>query len=146
MNAALETSSAAQRLKGYAQALTAAGQSVRVCEAQPMAGGVRDALEALFASGASVDALFAFNDLMGFEAASWLLARGLAIPQDVRLAGFDNVLSSISLPFGLTSISADKGEEARRTVEMLLRRMETPDAPIARAVLDVRLVERESSR
>lgn len=146
LNAALETSSAARRLKGYAQALTAAGQSVRVCEAQPMAGGVRDALEALFASGASVDALFAFNDLMGFEAASWLLARGLAIPQDVRLVGFDNVLSSISLPFGLTSISADKGEEARRTVEMLLRRMETPDAPIARAVLDVRLVERESSR
>ena len=81
----------------------------------------------------------------GFDHAE-LLARGLAIPQDVRLAGFDNVLSSISLPFGLTSISADKGEEARRTVEMLLRRMETPDAPIARAVLDVRLVERESSR
>ena len=82
---------------------------------------------------------------MAFEAASWLKARGLCVPQDVRLVGFDDILSSISLPFGLTSVSADKREEARQTVEMLLRRMENPSHPAEHIVLDVRLIERESS-
>ncbi len=145
LNAALETSSAARRLSGYAQALTAAGQSVRVCEAQPMAGGVQSALCALFAGAAPVDALFAFNDLMAFEAASWLKAHGFCVPENVRLVGFDDILSSISLPFGLTSVSADKREEARRAVEMLLRRIKNPSHPTERAVLDVRLIARESS-
>ena len=145
LNAALETSSATRRLNGYARALMAAGQSVRVCEAQPMAGGVQSALCALFSGTVPVDALFAFNDLMAFEAASWLKARGLCVPRDVRLVGFDDILSSISLPFGLTSVSADKREEARQTVEMLLRRMENPSHSAEHIVLDVRLIERESS-
>lgn len=140
-------SSARERGRGYRDALYEAGLTpVERSVPSAMAGGVRRVLDELSGSGIRFDGLFAFSDLMALEAACWLQEHGLRIPEDVRMAGFDDILSHMCIPFGLTSIAADKKAETRHTVELLLRRIEgRQETPYECRVMDVELVARTSS-
>lgn len=140
-------SSARERGRGYRDALREAGLTpVERSVPSSMAGGVRRALDELSAGGLRFDGVFAFSHLMALEAACWLQEHGLRIPEDVRMAGFDDILSHMCIPFGLTSISADKKAETRHTAELLLRRIEgRQETPFECRVMDVELVARTSS-
>lgn len=139
-------SSANERRAGYEQAMRAAGRTPETIYADALSGGVGRALEALWTERDGCDGLFAFSDLMALEAASWLMKRGLHIPEDVALAGFDDVLSLVSLPFELTSVGCDRNEEAEKTVSRLLRRIEQHDAEPGVDRLEVKLVPRASTQ
>jgi LacI family transcriptional regulator len=111
-----------------------------------MSGGVRSALDELHEQGLQYDGIFAFSDLVALEAACWLTEHGLRIPEDVRMAGFDDILSHMCIPFGLTSIAADKRQETLYAVELLVSRIEgKQDRPGVCRTMDVRLVARSSS-
>lgn len=147
LNGPSEISSARERAQGYRQALEEAGAPPLIRSVSSLAGGVYEALDALRAEGADYDGLFAFSDLIAFEAACYLQERGAALPGGVRMVGFDDILSHVRIPFGLSSVSADKKDEMACVVELLLDQIEAK-APreSVRRVLDVKLVERESSR
>jgi LacI family transcriptional regulator len=140
-------SSARERGRGYRDALEAAGLTpVERSVPSSMAGGVRRALDDLDRQGLRYDGIFAFSDLMALEAACWLIEHGKRIPEDVRMAGFDDILSHMCIPFGLTSISADKRQETLYAVELLLGRIEGQTQRLAeRRTMDVELVARTSS-
>ena len=91
------------------------------------------------------DGIFAFSDLLALDAACCLQGRGIRIPQDVRLIGFDDILSHIRLPFPLSSVSADKTLETSLAVDRLLAciRGEAPQQTLIR--IPVHLELRESS-
>ena len=82
---------------------------------------------------------------MALDAACCLQGRGIRIPQDVRLIGFDDILSHIRLPFSLSSVSADKTLETSLAVDRLLAciRGEAPQQTLIR--IPVHLELRESS-
>ncbi|MDE2456399.1 MAG: LacI family DNA-binding transcriptional regulator [Burkholderiales bacterium] len=88
---------AVERQRGYLAALEEAGLGV---DARLFASGLYteqsglDATERLFGARASFSALFAANDQMAFGAALALHRRGLVVPQDVSLVGFDDVPSA----------------------------------------------------
>ncbi|HEX5688222.1 MAG TPA: LacI family DNA-binding transcriptional regulator [Ideonella sp.] len=87
----------AKRERGYRQALAAHG--VKVDEALLLAGNYQEegglqAIERLLASGVPFTAIFAANDQMAFGAALALHRRGLRVPHDVSLVGFDDVATS----------------------------------------------------
>ena len=139
-------SSARERDRGYRDALAEAGLVPLERSVSSMSGGVHSALDVLEAQGVRYDGIFAFSDLMALEAACWLQEHGLRIPEDVRMAGFDDILSHMCIPFGLTSISADKKAETRHTAELLLRRIEgRQEIPFECRVMDVELIARTSS-
>ncbi len=139
-------SSAKERGRGYLDAIDEAGLTPVERHVSSMSGGVRSALDELDAQGLRYDGIFAFSDLMALEAACWLQEHGLRIPEDVRMAGFDDILSHMCIPFGLTSIAADKRQETMQAVELLLRRIEgNKDLTSERRTMDVRLVSRASS-
>jgi len=139
-------SSARERGRGYRDALEEKGLTPLERSVSSMSGGVRSALDALHAEGLNYDGIFAFSDLMALEAACWLLEHGRRIPEDVRMAGFDDILSHMCIPFGLTSISADKKQETLLAVELLLGRIEgKQEHPGERRTMDVQLVARTSS-
>jgi len=139
-------SSATERRMGYEQAMRAAGYEPETVYTGATSGSVGSALEALWAERGGCDGLFVFSDLMALEAADWLMRRGLSIPDDVAVAGFDDVLSHISLPFGLTSVGCDWSIEAEKTVSRLLRRIENPDIEPGIDRLEVTLMPRMSTR
>lgn len=145
LNGPLWLSSARERGAGYRQAMEEAGLEPLEQVISALARDAQSMLAEAWKSAAPIDGLFAFSDLIALEAARWVQEQGLFIPQQVRMVGFDDIQSHIGLPFGLSSVAADKQEEASQIVSLLLRRMEDADAPPRQIRIPVCLSARRSS-
>lgn len=76
----------------------------------------------------SFDAMFAASDLMAIGAMKALLEKGLSIPEDVAVAGFDNIPNSDMLPVGLTTVDTpifQLGSQAATMLVSLIEEQET---------------------
>jgi LacI family transcriptional regulator len=138
-----------RRVDGYLQALAEAGQ-----EAHPdlmpqgdnrMSGGER-AAAALLAAGRPFSAIFAANDAMAIGAIRVLRDAGLRVPEDVSVAGFDDIaLARYSEP-PLTTVAQPRQEAGALAVQRILERIEKRHSGGPREfVLPTRLVERQST-
>lgn len=95
-----------------------------------------------------IDAVFCFNDTLALGALKCLLDRGLRVPQDVALVGWDDIEECTYTTPALTSISPDKAGIARIAVEALLARVsgQEPDpAHPTEVKADYKLVIRAST-
>lgn len=84
----------ALRHQGYLQALAAVGARPEpgLMQAVPFVNAaIEQAVEALVAGGAPFDAVFAASDLMAMTVVSTLRRLGRQVPQDVLVAGYDDV-------------------------------------------------------
>lgn len=132
-----------QRLLGYQQALRDAGTEpdprllVEGNLQQP--SGVL-AVEMLLTRGRPFTAIFAANDQMAFGARLALYRRGIRVPEDVSIVGFDDEASAAYMVPPLTTMrqpSAQMGEKAAEVILALLNG-EQPDLPVFRGELVVR--------
>jgi LacI family repressor for deo operon, udp, cdd, tsx, nupC, and nupG len=136
------------RQRGYEQALQQA--KVRVNPALMGTGdfsvesGIR-ATEGFLASGAEFTAIFCANDEMAIGAMQALRARGLRIPQDVSLVGFDDIRFARYTDPPLTTVVQPKEELGRQAMRSLLEILENPHAPLTKRVLATELVVRGST-
>ncbi|HHT35546.1 MAG TPA: LacI family transcriptional regulator [Firmicutes bacterium] len=92
-------------------------------------------------------AVFAGNDLMAWGAHEAVKARGLSIPDDIALSGFDNIFFSAFLNPALTTVNQPKFEMGQKAMEMLLRDInkEAQEQEDERKVmLDCELIVRDS--
>lgn len=93
----------------------------------------------------SYTAVFAASDVYAVELMLFLQKRGVSIPDDISLVGFDNIPLCGSVNPGLTTVGQDTVERARRAMAALKALKAGPmDQPLQ--VLPVQLVERESVR
>lgn len=118
------------RLAGYRQALQAHGVAADpalevVTSHFSREAGVR-AVADLVASGTSFDALFCFNDLLALGAMEELRHRGLGVPDDVAVVGFDDIEEGRHTNPGLTTVAPDLEVLAERAVESLINRLDEP--------------------
>lgn len=91
----------------------------------------------------SYTAIFAASDVYAIDVMNFLQKSGVKIPEEISVIGFDNIpLCEMVWP-GLTTISQDTAERAKRAVEALqeLRRNECEKAF---QILPVKLVIRDS--
>ncbi len=137
---------AVERLKGYKAALAEASlpfDPALVVEGDYLEPSGLLAVEALLARGALFTALFAANDQMAYGASVALYRRGIRIPHDVSLVGFDDLPSSSYFTPPLTSVhqpGQEMGWEAARWVLAMLEGQSYTPKP-----LTTRLVVREST-
>jgi DNA-binding LacI/PurR family transcriptional regulator len=94
------------------------------------------------------DAVFCFADALAEGALHALRERGLSVPRDIALVGFDDVEEARYTAPPLTTVAPDKQELARLAVAALLSRIDVP-APASATPPTVvlaphRLVIRES--
>ncbi|HEY4356980.1 MAG TPA: LacI family DNA-binding transcriptional regulator [Acidobacteriaceae bacterium] len=91
-------------------------------------------------------AVFARNDYTAIGALRAAHTLGLAVPQDLAIAGFDNIpLAAFQTP-PLTTVEQPIAELARVAAELLLQRMEdAPRRPRQTVELACRLVVRDST-
>jgi LacI family transcriptional regulator len=90
-------------------------------------------------------AIFACNDLMAIGAISAAVELGRQVPADLSVVGFDDVpLASFANP-ALTTVVQPKHEIGVVAATMLLERMQDPDRPPRRKMLDTELVIRKST-
>ncbi len=89
-------------------------------------------------------ALLAANNLMTLGALTALRERGLRIPDDVAIVGFDDPLWASAFTPPLTTVAQPIYAEGRMAAELLIRRMSYPDAPVQSVVLPATLIQRAS--
>ncbi|WP_300801134.1 LacI family DNA-binding transcriptional regulator [uncultured Acetatifactor sp.] len=126
LHGAMYISSARERLAGYRRAYAQSGLEVPeglIREVPVTANGCSAVLEQLKEEGMTFSAIFAFSDMLAWEAWSCLMRREIRVPQDCSLIGFDHIQSRLNLPFSLTSVSSYKGRMSTAAVDLLVRRM-----------------------
>jgi DNA-binding LacI/PurR family transcriptional regulator len=88
-------------------------------------------------------AIFAGDDAAARGAYKAALDRGLRIPEDLSVAGFNDTEASTLHP-PLTSVRVFTGEVGKQLAELLLKRIGRPDLPIRTVTLPTQLVKRQS--
>ena len=82
--------------------------------------------------------------LAGCEAAYWLAERGVRVPDDISLMGFDDLEISQYLTPGLTTVKQEISLKGEKAVELLIRNINEPELTKQELILPVSLVERGS--
>jgi LacI family transcriptional regulator len=136
---------ARERLRGFRAAIEESGGGVEGVEAAgdfTEAGGYRAATE-LAAGSNPPTAVFCANDSMAVGAISALRRAGRRVPDDVAVAGFDDIPIGRYLSPSLSSVRVDVNRMGARAVELLCHAI-AGGAPPAQELLETRLVVRRS--
>jgi LacI family repressor for deo operon, udp, cdd, tsx, nupC, and nupG len=137
------------RTRGYLEALAAAGLApeerlMRGVQFFHRADGAA-AMAGLLALDEPPDAVFCYNDLLALGALREILRRGLRVPKDIALVGFDDIEDGRYATPSLTTIAPDKAQIARLAVDLLLRRLDGDTTPPVELSADFSLIVREST-
>lgn len=142
------TGQSAERERGYRAALEAAGIAVDETliaqgdfnEPSALAAG-----RALLALPDPPTAIFAANDAMALGCMSAIREKGLRIPQDVSVIGFDDMpAAAVSQP-GLTTLRHPVAAMAQACVQELMRRIQNQPGRRQRIEFPSEFVVREST-
>ncbi|MCL6632595.1 MAG: substrate-binding domain-containing protein, partial [Alicyclobacillus herbarius] len=116
-----------ERLRGFRQAATNYGlntEELPVIEADyKQAGGYAAALKML-ALTPPVTAIFVGNDLMAIGALEAAHERGLKVPEDLAIVGFDDIPIAALHTIQLTTVAQPKAEIGSLAARMLLDKIE----------------------
>lgn len=110
---------AQERLRGTREACARLGLDLRVLQGDFNEDSGTAAIAALQAEGANYDAVFAANDNMAVGALMALKRAGVAVPDEVAVAGFDNIPLTRLISPALTTASIDIAEFGARAVVRL---------------------------
>jgi LacI family transcriptional regulator len=102
------------------------------------------AINELFSLPNPPTAIFAFSDFMAIQIMKILIKRGIRIPQDISIVGFDDTLANLTIP-ELTTVSQPFYEMGVKAAEVLIERLKNPDLPIQHIKLPTKLVIRDST-
>ncbi len=136
-----------ERYEGYAEAMRHAGQEPRLIQVEsglPREEQGRRAAIALCQSGEPFDAIFAVCDEMALGALKELTARGITIPDQVGIIGFDGIRAGAWSTPPLTSIEPDFHIAGSLLVEQLLAKINGTEGSGRR--VPVKLLVRGSTR
>lgn len=150
LSGTLDTVAGRGRFKGYRRALEEAGipyDERLVCIGNFRAGCVPGLIACLFdRDQPPPTAIFAANDVMAITAIYELKRRGLRVPEDVAVCGYDNIPEAATMIPALTTIDQNMQQEGRMLAQMLLERLASTAGLEERAIpFEFRLVIRESA-
>ena len=131
-----------------AGALAAAGvlpDPALVLEAGYAPGAGDEAAASLLDAHERPTAIFAFNDNLAIGAIQAARARGLRVPEDLSVVGFDDVEHATIVTPTLTTVRQPLAEMGRTAVSLLVRLLERQRFETLHVELGTRLVVREST-
>lgn len=137
----------ARRYEGYRRAMVAAGLEPKLSDID----AERDedvgylATKSILNRRDRVTAVFAGGDLSAQGVYKALWDSGLRVPNDVSVAGFDDVQAPSMNP-ALTSVHVFVEQVGRQLAQMLMARIARPDMPPQTQTIPTQLVKRESCR
>ena len=135
----------AERRRGYLDALAAEGMQPCVLEGDFSGEAGERAGRELAEAADPPDAVFAANDMMAVFCIRALQAAGLRCPEDVAVAGFDDIPLARLVTPTLTTARVRITDLGRRALERLVESIEHPEAETAPEIIRPELVVRESS-
>lgn len=137
---------ARDRQQGYLQALQEAGIEPRkelIVEGTFRRQSGVLAIDSLLSRGAPFSAIFVANDQMAYGARLGLYRRGIRVPEDVSLVGFDDESAAAFMIPPLTTVKQPAVELGMAATQIILDRLN--DKPVTRPKLKAELIVREST-
>ena len=138
-----------QRLAGWRRELTRAGLYQAVLEwrnpaPSSMALGA-EMFDAILQAQPATDAIFFCNDDLAQGALLAALRSGIKVPQQVAIAGFNDLTGSDQMLPALTTVRTPRGEIGSAAAAMLLALINGDDVAVPRLDLGYQLIERSST-
>lgn len=101
----------------------------------------REKLHAIFEKHSKIDGVIAGDDMMAAVVLTVVKAKGMRIPEDVKLVGFDGAKTTLSLLPELTTIQQPIAEIAKQAVELLMLEIESGKRIPKEVRLPVKLIK-----
>ncbi|MDV7103762.1 substrate-binding domain-containing protein [Vibrio sp. TH_r3] len=143
----LERYQAKIRFAGFKQALQDQGLELNknwVIPSNFECDGGYDAFNTLFDKGPLPTAIFVCNDMMAMGLINAAHAKGIRIPQDISVIGYDDVdIAQFMVP-ALTTIHQPKFRLGKTAVDTLLNRIDKSNKEVTQVQLEPTLVVRNS--
>lgn len=138
-----------QRLQGYQQAHMEFGIPVReefIISGEYSVSFGEQAAARMLDEGLEFDAIITGSDLVAIGIVSQLIKRGVRVPEDVEVIGFDNIeLTTVVTPM-LSTISKPHYRMAQHISEQLVRIIQGETIPLPHTVVEPELILRETTR
>jgi LacI family transcriptional regulator len=134
---------AIERAEAFRKALSGKGVQLETVQGDFTEESGESGIRSLLDSGASFDAVFAANDMMASGAIQALRDAGLRVPEDVAIAGFDDV--PLARHIGLTTVRVRIAELGERAVERLLAVLDGGDEAAGQELHSPELVVRATT-
>ena len=120
---------ARKRFEGFTEALAKSG--VEVTGQEFYSGGSalvkgREMTQELLRRNPNLDFLYFSNDLIGAGGLLYLIEKGISIPNQIGLAGFNGVELLKGLPRQLATMDACRSEIGRKAAEMIVQQVNDP--------------------
>jgi DNA-binding LacI/PurR family transcriptional regulator len=136
-----------ERFTGYREALHHANcplsaELIVRADGKPEGGGF--AMDKLLSLPVPPTAVFCYNDMSAIGALSRIRARGLRVPQDISLIGFDDLFIASYTDPPLTTVRQPKRAMGRIATEILLKLLDDPQYE-ANMKMKGELIVREST-
>lgn len=117
---------ARKRFEGFTEALAKNG--VEIMDQEFYSGGSallkgREMTEAMLKRSPEIDFLYYSNDMIGAGGLLYLLEKGIDVPGQIGLAGFNGVELLQGLPRQLASMDACRRESGRHAAEIIAKRV-----------------------
>ena len=120
---------ARKRFEGFTEALAKSG--VEVTDQEFYSGGSalvkgREMTQELLRRNPNLDFLYFSNDLIGAGGLLYLIEKGISVPNQIGLAGFNGVELLQGLPRQLATMDACRSEIGRKAAEMIVQHVNDP--------------------
>ena len=142
-----------ERKRGWREMLCAAGidtSEQRCVEGNWSSSSGEQAFNQLLESFPDMEAVFVANDQMALSVLRETIRRGISVPEQLAVIGFDNIPESAYFYPSLTTISQDLqllgGEAVQRIVEMIQARQDNQPVIAQSRFIQPTLVVRESTK
>lgn len=140
-----DMTAAQDRLEGWRRALTAADLPTdAVGFGEFSAEGAEASMRELLDQHPDLDGLFVASDLMARGALTALRERGIEVPRDLKLIGYDDSPAATSGQLALTTVRQPSEETGRLMADTLLALLDGQD-PQRQTVLPTELIRRDTA-
>ena len=145
----LEKTTARTRFEGFLKAMQEANLPVVqewVVEGDFEPEDGYECMNNLFRLEALPTAIFCFNDVMALGAISAITERGLSVPNDISIIGYDNIHNSRFYAPPLTTVHQSKSRLGTKALDLLLARIQKEETAVSPQTLEFHpeLVKRHS--
>lgn len=142
-----ESSVIRDRFEGYRAALGEYGLKEReewLFDNVALQAGGESVAESISRMNDRPTAVVATEDLLACGIIKGCQERGIQVPGDLSVIGFDDSMPARLITPGLTTVAQNIREKADQSVKMLMHAIEDPSFRNAHKVLDVKIKERQS--
>jgi LacI family transcriptional regulator len=138
-----------ERFRGYKMAMENAGLEYStlnyvIDENYTARENGYSAAKKLLEMNSSVTAIFACNDAMAIGIMQYLKEKGISIPDDISVIGFDDVEADLSLDPPLSTVRVPKYEMGIEVMKLMAEMLKNEDATKKKILIPVELIDRGS--